>query len=112
MRISSQVVMLAMLASTFAMSSVSAQAQNVRVRGSIEKVEGNNLTVKSRDGAELKLVLKDEVRIGGVVRASLSDIKPDANVAIAFAAARRRDTGSRRTAHLPGGSALQLFPRR
>jgi len=74
--------MLAMLASTFAMSSVSAQAQNVRVRGSIEKVEGNNLTVKSRDGAELKLVLKDDVRIGGVVRASLSDIKPETNVAI------------------------------
>jgi hypothetical protein len=59
----------AMLAATFALNSVSAQAQNVRVRGTIDKLDGNNLAVKSRDGAELKLVLKDNVRIGGVVKA-------------------------------------------
>ena len=57
MRITSQVFVVAMLAATFALSSVSAQAQNVRVRGTIEKLDGNNLAVKSRDGAELKLVL-------------------------------------------------------
>jgi hypothetical protein len=82
MRIRSQVSVVAMLAATFALSSVSAQAQNVRVRGTIEKLDGNVLTVKSRDGAELKLVLKDNVRIGGVVKASLGDVKPDTNVAI------------------------------
>jgi len=65
-----------------ALSSVSAQAQNVRVRGTIEKLDGNTLMVKSRDGAELKLVLKDNVRIAGVVKASLTDVKPDNNVAI------------------------------
>jgi hypothetical protein len=69
-----------MLATT--LSSVSAQAQNVRVRGTIEKVDGNVLMVKSRDGAELKLVLKDNVRIGGVVKASLTDVKAESNVAI------------------------------
>jgi hypothetical protein len=82
MRITSQVFVVAMLAATFALSSVSAQAQNVRVRGTIEKLDGNVLMVKSRDGAELKLVLKDNVRIGGVVKASLADVKPDTNVAI------------------------------
>src|ERR1700738_4886462 len=82
MRITSPVFVVAMLAATFALSSVSAQAQNVRVRGAIEKLDGNTLTVKSRDGAELKLVLKDNVRIGGVVKASLADVKPDSNVAI------------------------------
>jgi hypothetical protein len=71
-----------MLAATFALSSVSAQAQNVRVRGTIEKLDGNVLVVKSRDGAELKLVLKDNVRIAGVVKAALADIKTDSNVAI------------------------------
>jgi hypothetical protein len=71
-----------MLAATFALSSVSAQAQNVRVRGTIEKLDGNVLMVKSRDGAELKLVLKDNVRIAGVVKASLAAVKPDSNVAI------------------------------
>src|ERR1700687_5621157 len=72
----------ATLAAAFALSSVSAQAQNVRVRGTIEKLDGNNLAVKSRDGAELKLVLKDNVRIAGVVKASLADVKADTNVAI------------------------------
>jgi hypothetical protein len=82
MRITSQVLVAAMLAATFALSSVAAQAQNVRVRGAIEKLDGNNLMVKSRDGAELKLVLKDNARIAGVVKASLADVKPDSNVAI------------------------------
>ena len=75
-------LVVAMLAATFALSSVSAQAQNVRVRGTIEKLDGNVLTVKSRDGADLKLALKDNVRIAGVVKASASDIKPESNVAI------------------------------
>src|ERR1700719_3842310 len=82
MRITSQVFVAATLAATFALSAVSAQAQNVRVRGTIEKLDGNVLTVKSRDGAELKLVLKDNVRIAGVVKASLAAVKPDSNVAI------------------------------
>jgi hypothetical protein len=82
MRITSQVFVVAALAATFALSAVSAQAQNVRVRGTIEKLDGNVLMVKSRDGAELKLVLKDNVRIAGVVKASLAAVKPDSNVAI------------------------------
>ena len=82
MRINSPVFAAAMLAATFALGSVTAQAQNVRVRGTIEKLDGNTLMVKSRDGAELKLVLKDNVRIAGVVKASLTDVKPDTNVAI------------------------------
>jgi len=82
MRITSQVFIVTTLIATFALSSISAQAQNVRVRGTIEKLDGNTLMVKSRDGAELKLVLKDNVRIAGVVKASLADVKPDNNVAI------------------------------
>jgi hypothetical protein len=82
MRVRSQVLLGAMLAATFALGSVSAQAQNVRVRGTIEKLDGNVLTVKSRDGAELKLTLKDNVRVAGVVKAAVADIKADSNVAI------------------------------
>ena len=82
MRITSRVFLVTTLIAVGALSSVSAQAQNVRVRGTIEKLDGNTLMVKSRDGAELKLVLKDNVRIAGVVKASLTDVKPDNNVAI------------------------------
>jgi len=82
MRVTSQILLVALSAATFALGSVSAQAQNVRVRGTIESIDGNTLMVKSRDGAELKLVLKDNARIAGVVKASLTDVKADANVAI------------------------------
>ncbi len=82
MRIGSQVCVVAALAATFMMSSIAAQAQNVRVRGTIENLDGNILSVKSRDGTELKLKLKDDVRVGGVVKAVLGDVKPNSNVAI------------------------------
>ncbi len=84
MRIRSQVCVVAAFAATFMMSSVAAQAQaqNVRVRGTIESLDGNVLSVKARDGAELKLKLKDDVRVGGVVKAALTDVKADTNVAI------------------------------
>ena len=72
----------AAVVAAFAVTSVSAQAQNVRVRGTIEKLDGNVLMVKSRDGAELKLTLKDNAAIRGVVKASLTDVKAATNVAI------------------------------
>ena len=109
MRITSPVFVGAMLAATLALSSVSAQAQNVRVRGTIEKVDGNTVAVKSRDGAELKLTLKDNVRIGGVVKAALADVKADANVAIT---SRPRPDGTLEAVELriaPAGQPFNSF---
>src|ERR1700704_5508612 len=109
MRITSPVFVVAMLAATCALGSVSAQAQNVRVRGTIEKVDGNSVAVKSRDGAELKLVLKDNVRIGGVVKAALADVKPDSNVAIT---SRPRPDGTLEAVELriaPAGQPFNSF---
>jgi hypothetical protein len=47
----------------------------VRVRGTIEKVDGQNLTVKSRDGKTLTVKLADKAKITAMVKASLADIK-------------------------------------
>jgi len=55
-----------------------AWAQNaplVRVRGTIERVEGSIYVVKARDGAEVKLTLADNPQIAGIIKASLSDIR-------------------------------------
>jgi hypothetical protein len=109
MGITSQVFVVAALAATCALSSVSAQAQNVRVRGTIEKLDGNSLAVKSRDGTELKLVLKDNVRIGGVVKASLADVKANSNVAIT---SRPRPDGTLEAVELriaPAGQPFNSF---
>jgi hypothetical protein len=47
----------------------------VRVRGTIEKVDGQTLMVKSRDGTEYTVKLADNARITAMVKASLADIK-------------------------------------
>jgi hypothetical protein len=51
------------------------QAKTVRLRGTIEKVEGNTLVLKPGDGADLALTLAGNVQVVGVVKASLADIK-------------------------------------
>jgi hypothetical protein len=50
-------------------------AQTIRVRGTIEKVDGPTLTLKSTDGSEAKLTLTGDARIVAVVKASMADIK-------------------------------------
>ena len=47
----------------------------VRIRGTIEKVEGSNLMVKARDGGTVNIKLADNARITAMVKASLDDIK-------------------------------------
>jgi len=64
----------AALAVATALSSASAQQQTMRVRGTIEKLDGNTLMVKSREGANLSVTLTDNVQVVGVEKAALSDI--------------------------------------
>jgi hypothetical protein len=52
------------------------------VRGSIERVEGQTFVIKSREGAELKVVLADNALIVAIVKASISDIKPGSFVGV------------------------------
>lgn len=50
-------------------------APPVRVRGTIERVDGPAYVVKTRDGTELKITVAEKPQIAGIVKASLSDIK-------------------------------------
>ena len=54
----------------------------VRVRGTIERVDGSVYAIKARDGAELKVSLADNPQIAGVAKASLSDIKQGSFVGV------------------------------
>ena len=60
----------------------SQDAPPVRVLGTIERIESPVFLVKSRDGAELKIVLADNAVAVGVVKATLADIKPGSFVGI------------------------------
>jgi hypothetical protein len=53
-----------------------------RVRGTIEKIEGQNLEVKSRDGKNLKVRMADDVRLTAMVKASLKDLMPDTYIGV------------------------------
>jgi hypothetical protein len=67
------------LAVTVVAAGASAQApQTVRLRGTIEKVDGNALVAKSDKGDELKINLADKTQVVDVLKASMADIKEGA----------------------------------
>jgi hypothetical protein len=56
--------------------------QIVRVRATIDSVSGQTLSVKSRDGAMMKIQLAPNAPVNEVVKASLSDIKKGDYIAV------------------------------
>src|SRR3984885_13679484 len=62
-----------------------ASAQNsdmVRVRGTIQNVDGQTLDVKGRDGTPLKVKLADDVKVLALDRKSMDDVKQGVFVGI------------------------------
>jgi len=51
------------------------QPPSVRIRGTIEGVDGPNLMIKSREGTDMKVRMTDNVAVFAVVQTSLSEIK-------------------------------------
>jgi hypothetical protein len=47
-----------------------------RIRGTVEKLAGDKLTIKARDGMDMTVALTPKTRIASLVRKSLADIKP------------------------------------
>jgi hypothetical protein len=54
----------------------------VRVRGTIEKVDGNILTVKTRQGETTTVKLADDVRVSAMLKASLADVKQGSYIGV------------------------------
>ena len=54
-----------------------ASAQDtVRIRGTVERIEGPVFVVKKREGSEVKLTVTDNPLFVAIVPARMSDIKP------------------------------------
>jgi hypothetical protein len=77
------------------------QPPTVRIRGAIEAIDGSLLTVKSRDGSELKVRLTDNVAVFGVARTTISEIKPGSYIGVS---AMPEPDGSQKAL------AVQIFP--
>ena len=76
----------------FAFVSTLAEAQTpMRIRGTITALDGNVLSVKSRDGKDLKVNLADNVVVAGTKAITMTDIKPGDYVG---SAAMKRPDGS------------------
>ncbi|MCK1384262.1 hypothetical protein [Bradyrhizobium sp. 21] len=66
-------------------SIVSASAQQtptVRIRGTIESVDGNTLGIKTREGSDVKVRMTDNVAIFAVVKTPLSEIKDGSYIGV------------------------------
>jgi hypothetical protein len=60
----------------FGATSPASAQETVRLRGSIERVEGPVYVVKNRDGAEVKLTVTDNPLFVAIVKSTMADIKP------------------------------------
>jgi hypothetical protein len=58
------------------------QPPTVRIRGTIEAVDGSLLTVKSREGAEMKVRVTDNVAVFGVAKIAMSEIKEGSYIGV------------------------------
>lgn len=60
-----------------------AQDAPVRVRGTIERVDGGIYFVKSRDGSQIKLKLAPKGGVSAIVQATLADVKQGKYIGVA-----------------------------
>lgn len=78
-----------------------AQDKPIRVRGEIVAIDGPIMTVKSRDGSDLKIKLADNVGVAGIVPIGIAEIKPNSYIGVS---ALPQPDGSQRALH------VHIFP--
>lgn len=59
-----------------------AAAPTVRIRGQIEKVDGDVMSIKARDGQQMTVKLADNARVMALLPAKLEDIKPNSYIGV------------------------------
>ena len=69
-------------ASILASSAWAQQAPPTRIRGTIEGVDGNMLAIKTREGADVKVRMTDNVAVFTVVKTELSQVKAGSYIGV------------------------------
>jgi hypothetical protein len=70
------------LISVFGSTAWAQQPPSVRIRGTIESVDGAVLMIKSREGADMKVRMTDNVAVFGVAKTAMSEIKPGSYIGV------------------------------
>ena len=68
--------------STLFLASLSAQAQNMRVRGTITSLDGDVLSVKTREGKDVKVQLAPDAQVATTKKVSADEFKPGSYVGV------------------------------
>jgi len=68
--------------SVFASVAWAQQPPPVRIRGTIESVDGAVMTIKSREGESMKVRMTDNVAVFGVAKTDLSEIKAGSYIGV------------------------------
>jgi hypothetical protein len=68
--------------STLMLASLSAQAQNVRVCGTIASLDGDVLSVRTREGKDVKLQLAPDAQVATTKKVSAAEFKPGSYVGV------------------------------
>jgi Cu/Ag efflux protein CusF len=64
------------------MSASAQQTPTVRIRGTIENVDGNTLAIKTREGSDVKVNMTDNAAVFAVVKTQLSEIKEGSYIGV------------------------------
>jgi len=76
------------LLASFAMISVAASAAwaqqppTVRIRGTIEQIDGHMLMIKTREGNDVKVKMTDDMSVIGIAKTPLSEIKTGSYIGV------------------------------
>lgn len=89
------------LISLFASEAWAQQPPTVRIRGTIESVDGAMLSIKSREGTDMKVKMTDDISVIGIAKTTLSEIKPGSYIGVS---AMPQPDGSQKA------FAIHIFP--
>ena len=89
------------IVSVLAVSAWAQQPPTVRIRGTIEGIDGKTLSIKTREGNDVKVKMTDDVGVIGIAKTSLSEIKPGSYIGVS---AMPQPDGSQKA------FAIHIFP--
>ena len=77
------------------------QPPTVRIRGTIESIDGKTMSIKTREGTDVKVNMTDDIGVIGIAKTSLSEIKPGSYIGVS---AMPQPDGSQKAL------AIHIFP--
>jgi hypothetical protein len=70
------------IVSVLASAASAQQPPTVRIRGTIESMDGPMLMIKTREGTDVKVKMTDDISVIGIAKTSLSEIKPGSYIGV------------------------------